>query len=146
MGMDPTTMLGPLDALEPFVEYVILGLVVANVVARLFEYSSHVSQAADGGDEAIARGPARVGTNLLLVLASFYYATVHPHGGTVMSILVLTMVLSDVFEFEARKVEARKDEALDLPKAAIGASGFVLLYAAYQALFFLIEPFWSAIV
>ena len=144
--MDPTTMLGPLDALEPVIEYVILGLVVANVGARLLEHRSHVAQAADGGAEAIARGPARVGTNLLLVLASFYYTTVHPHGGTVMSILVLTMVLSDVFEFEARKVEARKEEALDVPKAAIGASGLVLLYAAYQALFFIVEPVWSAIV
>jgi hypothetical protein len=144
--MDPTTMLGPLDMLEPVIEYVILGLVVANVGARLLEHRSHVAQAADGGAEAIARGTARVGTNLLLVLASFYYTTVHPHGGTIMSILVLTMVLSDVFEFEARKVEARKEETLDVPKAAIGASGLVLLYAAYQALFFVIEPVWSAIV
>ncbi|MEF8757887.1 MAG: hypothetical protein V5A33_06595 [Halobacteriales archaeon] len=144
--MDPTTLLGPLDALAPYVEYVILGLVVANMGARFLEHRSHVAQADDGGAEAIARGPARVATNLLLVLASFYYATVHPHGGTVMSVLVLTMVLSDVFEFEARKVEARKEEALDLPKAAISASGIVLLYAAYQALFFLIEPVWSSIV
>lgn len=139
-------MLGPLDALEPVIEYVILGLVVANVGARLLEHRWHVAQAAEGGAEAIVRGTARVATNLLLVLASFYYTTVHPHGGIVMSALVLTMVLSDVFEFEARKVEARKEEALDVPKAAIAASGLVFLYAAYQSLFFVLEPVWSAIV
>jgi len=144
--MDPATMLGPLDALQPYVEFVILGLVLANVVARLLEHRSHVAQAREGGAEAISRGPARVATNALLVLASFYYLTLHPHGGTVMSVLVLTMVLSDVFEFEARKVEARKETSLDVPKAAIGASGLVLAYAAFQALFFLIEPYWSAIV
>lgn len=144
--MDPSTLLGPVDVLEPFIEFVVLGLVVINMATRALAHRRHVRQADEDGAEGLSLFfPLHI-SNALLVLASFYYATVHPHGGTVMSVLVLGAVLSDVFEFEARKVEARKEVPLERPKAALVSSTLVLLYALYQSLFFVIKPLWSSVV
>jgi ABC-type transport system involved in cytochrome c biogenesis permease subunit len=145
--MEPSvTLFGPVDTLVgPYIEYIILVLVLANIGARALEYSQHVSQAEEG-DEAITRGAPRVATNALLVVTSFYYMTLHAHAGMVMSVLVLGMVITDVFEFESRKVEARQGWDLDRPMGAIGASVLVFLYAAFQSLFFLVAPIWDAIV
>jgi hypothetical protein len=85
-------------------------------------------------------------TTVLLVLASFAFLVVAPHGGMVMSVLVLAIFLADFFEFESRKVEARNELEMERPKAAVTASVVALLYAGYQTLFFVIEPVWSAIV
>ena len=91
--------------------------------------------------------PAMFGPlDVLLVLASFYFLTLSHHSGIVLSVLVVGMVLADFFEFEARLVEARQDLPLEPPKGAMVASALVLLYAAYLALFFVIEPVWSRIV
>jgi hypothetical protein len=144
--MEPSTLLGPVDQLEPYIEFVILGLVALNLAARALAHRRHVSQAEDGGADALSPHPAHHLSNALLVLGSFYYATVQPHGGTVMSVLVVGAVLSDVFEFEARKVEARKDEPLERPKAALFSSTLVLLYALYQTLFFLVKPLWTSVI
>jgi hypothetical protein len=84
--------------------------------------------------------------NVALILGSFYYMTLELHGGMVLSVLVLGMFVSDFFEFEARKVEARRDVPLEPPNSAIAASVLVLLYAGYQTLFFVIAPIWNAIV
>lgn len=138
---------GPVDAvLAPIIEFGLLGLVVVNLVARAREYSQHVEQAAAGGDEALTRHPVRVGTNFLLVVGSFYFITVEYHPGMVLATLVVGMFLTDLFEFESRKVEARRDLRLERPKGSIAASLFVLAYAAYTSVFFIIEPIWSAIV
>lgn len=140
------TLFGPLDTVVgPYVEYVLLALIVVNMAARAVEYRAHVRQAREG-PEAIARNPVRVATNALLVVTAFYYATLHPHGGVVASVLVLGLVITDIFELESRKVEARREIDLDRPKGAIAASVLVLLYAAYQSLFFLLGPVWSAVV
>lgn len=140
------TLFGPLDTyVGPYVEYVLLALIVVNMAARAVEYRGHVRQAAEG-PEAIGRNPVRVATNALLVVTAFYYATLHVHGGVVASVLVLGLVITDVFELEARKVEARREIDLERPKGALVASVLVLLYAAYQSLFFLLEPVWSAVV
>jgi hypothetical protein len=64
----------------------------------------------------------------------------------VLSVLVLGLFLTDFFEFEARKVEARRDVPLDRPKGSIAAGMLVLAYAGYQALFFLIEGPVGAII
>ena len=146
-GMEPLQLLGPLDALGPYVEYLILALVLVNMATRARAHHLHTRQAEESDDaEALARSTLHEGTNALLILTSFYFLTYEAHAGMVMSVLVVGMVVSDFFEFEARKVEARKDEPLDRPNGALFASAIVLLYAAYQALFFLIKPLWSAIV
>jgi hypothetical protein len=87
-----------------------------------------------------------VATNFLLVVGAFYYLTVDRHAGLIVSLLVVSLFLTDFFEFEARKVEARQGLEIDRPWSAIGASSVALLYVAYQALFFLVKPYWSAVV
>jgi len=99
-----------------------------------------------GDDEAIQRHPLHVGTTWGLVLASLYYLTLHHHSGMVLSALVLGMFLSDFFEFEAYRVDVREDRSLDRPKAGIVANVFVLLYAAYVSVFFVVAPLWNAVV
>jgi len=139
-------LFGPVDTfLGPFIEYVLLALLVVNIAGRALEYERIKRQASEG-PEAINRHPLRVGTNVLLLAGSFYYLTVHHHGGMVFSILVLGLFLTDLFEFESRKVEARREIDLERPKGAIAASMLALLYIAYQTLFFIIAPVWNGIV
>jgi len=71
---------------------------------------------------------------------------IHPHGGMVISVLVLGMVIADFFEFEARLVEVRNDMALEAPKSAIAAAAVALLYAAYQAVFWVIKGPWETVI
>ncbi|MFC7155299.1 hypothetical protein ACFQPA_07505 [Halomarina halobia] len=146
--MEPSVSLfGPVDAiLGPYIEYVLLALVVVNMVARAAEHSTHVKQARDGGADAVARSPLRVATNFLLLVGAFYFATVEYHAGIVFSVLVVGLVISDLFEFEARLVEARREVTIERPKSSITASVLVLLYAAYTGLFFLIENVWNSII
>ena len=140
-------MFGPIDALSRSqVEFLLLGLVIATFVTRLLAHRSHVSQARDGGAEAMTRYLPHEVASAVLILGSFYYTTIEHHGGIVLSMLVLGTFLTDFFEFESRKVEARKDEGLERPKAAVIGSLFVFAYAAYQSLFFVVEPLWNGIV
>jgi hypothetical protein len=140
-------LFGPVDSLlAPIIEWVVLVLVVANLATRAVAHRSHVRQAEDGGAEAISRHPAHQAVTALLVLASFYLMTVQYHAGMVLSVLVLGMVITDFFEFEARKVEAREDRELERPKGSLFASSLVVAYAAYVSLFFLVEPLWNSIV
>lgn len=145
--MAPSVALfGPIDTIiGPYIEYLLLGLVVINMGARAIEYERHVEQAAEG-PEAVARHPVRVATNFLLVVGAFYYTTLHYHGGFVFSVLVVGLFLTDVFEFESRKAEARQDFDLERPKGALVASVLVLSYIAYQSLFFVIAPVWNAVI
>ncbi|MFB6353193.1 MAG: hypothetical protein ABEJ92_03820 [Halobacteriales archaeon] len=139
-------LFGPLDAvLAPVIEPLLLVLVVANMGTRLLAHRSHVRQAAAGAD-SLSRYPLHDLANAVLVLASFYYLTVHHHAGLVLSVVVLGTVIADLFEFEGRQVELRQDLGLDRPKAAIAGSVIALAYAAYQSLFFLVKPFWELIV
>ena len=139
-------LFGPLDGLlAPVIEYVLLVIVLGNLVTRFVAHQSHVRQA-DAGADAISRHALHEVSNVLLVLGSFYYMTVHYHSGMVLSVLVLGMVIADFFEFEARKVEARECEGLDQPRGAIFASVIVAAYALYLSLFFVIAPVWNAIV
>lgn len=143
----PLSLFGPIDAiLQGRVEYVLLVLALASVAARAVAHRSTVRQAEQGGAEAISRHPALVATHVLLVLTTFYYTTTHYHAGIVISVLVLGMVLTDFFEFESRKVEARNELTIERPKAAMVASLFVLGYAAYISLFFIVKPYWSQVV
>jgi len=147
MAAPSVTFFGPLDTvLGPYMAYVVLVLAVVNIATRALAHRRHVEQAAEGGAEAISRHPIHVASNLLLVVAALYYTTLHAHSGVVASTLIVGLFLTDVFEFEARKVEARRGVDLERPKGSIAASVLVLMYAGYITLFFVIEPFWSAIV
>jgi membrane protein CcdC involved in cytochrome C biogenesis len=131
-------LFGPVDAILGasltgeivVVEVILLGLVVANMAARGIAHRRHVAQAEDG-PEAISRHPAHLATNVLMMVAAFYYLTLHHHAGLVASVLVIGIVLTDVFEFESRKVEARREIEVERPKAAILASVLALVYVGY---------------
>lgn len=150
--MQPLQFLVPLDgldAVEPVLKYVIVVLVLINMVTRLLAHRSHVKQVEDddGDDESLSRYFPHSVTNLLLLFASFVFLLIDPHPGTVLSVLVIGLFLTDFFEYESRRVEARsKSLALERPKAALGASVLVLMYAAYESLFFLIADYWNAII
>jgi len=136
-------MFGPIDGLLAteltgeilVVEVLLLGLVVTNMAMRALAHRRHTSQADEGGADAITRHPAHLGANLLLVLLAFYYMTIHHHAGIVASVLVLGVVLTDIFEFESRKVEARREIDLEPPKAAIAGSVLALVYVGYVTFF-----------
>jgi len=139
-------LFGPIDAiLAPVVGYVVLLLVLVNLLTRYLANRSHRSQAEDG-PEAVTRYLPHEASNVLLVLGSFYYLTLHHHSGIVLSVLVLGTVLADFFEFEARRVEARQDLPIELPKGAMVGSVLVFGYAAYLSVFFIVAPIWNAII
>lgn len=149
--MQPLQFLVPLDgidAIEPALKYAILVLVLVNMVTRILAHRSHVKQAdEDDGDEALSRYLPHTATTLVLVFASFLFLIIDPHTGTVLSVLVLGLFLTDFFEFESRRVEARsKALELERPKAAVGASILVLMYVAYVSLFFLVAGYWNAVI
>ena len=144
--MQPLSLLGPVDALEPVAGYLVLALVLVNMGTRWLAFRNYRNQANDDDREEISRWIPHELTNLALVLASFYYLTLHHHAGIVLSTLVLGLFITDFFEVEARSVELRRDVPLDRPKAAMAASFVVFLYAAYITVFFLVEDYWGAIV
>jgi hypothetical protein len=146
--MQPSVSLfGPIDTyVAPYITYVLLGLLLVNMVARAREYHHLKDQAEEGDWDDLSRSTLRVATNVLLIVGAFYYMTVEHHGGMVFSIIVLGLFLTDLFEFESRQVEVRRELDLERPKAAIGASMLALLYILYQTLFFVIEPVWNPIV
>lgn len=128
-------LFGPLDALHGFIRPILVVLVLVNVGTRILSHRRHVEQYEEGGAEAISRFLPHEVSNLVLVLASFYFLTVHQDGGLILSVLVVGMVVTDFFEFESRKVEARRELELDKPKAAIFAWVLAGLYVGYELVF-----------
>lgn len=146
--MQPLQFAAPVTALEgvaPYIPHVVLALVVLNLFTRIRAHGVQKRQVEDGAEELDRYTPHTI-TNVALVLASFAFLIVEPHGGMVMSVLVVGMFLADIFEFESRQVEARNDLEFERPKSAIVASLVLFLYAGFQSVFFVIEPIWSAIV
>lgn len=140
-------LFGPVDAvLAPVIEWVLLGLVAVNLVTRHHLHRTHRRALESAGADAIRHTRLHMASNLLLVLVTFYFYTLHLHYGTIVSVLVVGLVLTDFFEIESRRVEARTDEPLDLPKAAITLSAILLLYVGYVALYFVIEPLVRVII
>lgn len=134
--MEPfVNIFGQLDALHNYIEPVLLVLVLANMVTRYLAHNRHVAQYEDGGADAISRFLPHEATNVLLMLASFYYLTVNYHGGMIISMFVAGLVITDLFEFESRKVEARRDLPLDRPKASLSLWVLSLMYLGFQMLF-----------
>jgi hypothetical protein len=136
--------LGPLAAAETALAYVVLALVLANLVTRLLAHRSHVAQV--DRDETPTRYLPHVASSVALLLASLAYLVAAPHGGMVLSVLVVATLLADLFEFESRQVEARNGLPVERPKSALTGSLLVLLYAGYQSVFFVVQPVWSALV
>lgn len=142
---------GPLGALDSVIgatatiEYILLVLVVVNMITRIVEHINHRREASDGA-ESLSRHPFHVGSNVALVLASFYYTTLHQHAGIVATSLILGVFITDFFEFEARNVELRREVSLETPKGAIAASILALLYVGYLSMFQFIEPIWTSVV
>lgn len=137
--------IGVLDALEPYIAHVVLALVLVNMFTRIRAHAVHERRVEDGAEE-LSRYTPHSATTFALVLASFVFLLVEPHGGMVMSVIAVGLLLTDFFEFESRQVEARNDMTFERPKGAVAASLLALLYAGYQSLFVFIEPIWSAIV
>ncbi|MFC4246629.1 hypothetical protein ACFOZ7_06415 [Natribaculum luteum] len=151
--MITASLLGPVDILAQevvsgvaIIEFVLLGLVIINLAARMIAHRGYVNAAREDGADGVSRSLFLEATDVLIVLGGFYYATVHLHGGVVFATLAVGMFITDFFEFEARLVEARKDAPLERPKAALFASALVFLYIAYQSLFFIIKPLWDAVI
>lgn len=149
--MIPLSVFGPVDTLlagsdHPPIVFVLVVLALANVVTRAVAHRSHVKQADEGGADAITQHPVHIATTLLLILASFYLATVELHSGIVLSALVVGTFIADFFEIEARRVEVRNDRPLGRPSGAIAASVLMVLYAAYISLFFVVSPIWNAVI
>jgi ABC-type xylose transport system permease subunit len=144
--MQPSvTLFGPVDTLlAPVLVYVLLVLAVLNMAGRGLEHRQMRNQA-EHGAEAISRHPLRVATNFLLVVGAFYFATVERHPGMVVSLLVLGVFLTDLFEFESRKVEARQGWDIERPWGAIAASVLVLSYLVFQILDRTF-PFWELVI
>lgn len=136
---------GALDALEPYIAHVVLALVVVNMFTRIRAHSVHERKVEDGADE-LSRHLLHTITTVALVLASFVFLIVEPHGGMVMSVIAVGLFLTDFFEFESRQVEARNDMTFERPKGAVAASLLALLYAGYQSLFVFIQPLWRLVV
>jgi len=145
--MQPLQFLVPVGALEAvatWLPFVVLALVVANMATRFLAHRHHRRQAA--ADEELTRYRPHTASTAGLVGAAFLFTVIEPHGGIVLSTLVLGAFVADFFEFESRRVEARNEMAIERPKAALTVSVLVALYAGYQALFFLIAPLWNAVV
>ncbi|WP_312909332.1 DUF7313 family protein [Natronosalvus caseinilyticus] len=145
-------LLGPIDVLAEevvggvmLIEFVLLGLVVANLFVRVLAHHRTVSAAQDDGPEAVSRPVILDVSSFLIVLGGFYYLTVDLHPGVIFTSLAITLLIADFFEFEARLVEARQELPLERPKAAMTASAVALAYIAYQSLFFLLDPFWDSV-
>jgi hypothetical protein len=136
---------GALDALEPYIAHVVLALVVVNMLTRIRAHSVHQRAVDDGAEELSRYFPHSV-TTIALVLGSFAFLVIEPHGGMVMSVLAVGLFLTDFFEFESRQVEARNDMTFERPKGAVAASVLALLYAGYQSLFVFVEPLWNAVI
>ncbi|GAB7010635.1 DUF7313 family protein [Halorubrum trueperi] len=142
--MDPLQFLVPLGWLAdvgPMLPYAIFVMAIANLATRHLAHRRHVEQGTDG--ESVEPYAPHAFTNVGLVLLSFLFVLDSPISGVILSVLVITMLIADLFELEARNVEARNDMRIEAPKSAIAASGLVLVYASYYALFFLVEGLWN---
>jgi hypothetical protein len=145
--MDPLQFLVPLgwlSAVGPVLPYAILVMAVANLATRHIAYRSHVEQGTDG--DAVEPYTPHAFTNIGLLLLCFLFVLDAPVSGVILSVLVITMLVADLFELEARNVEARNDMPIEAPKSSIAASLLVLVFASYYALWFLVAGIWDQFV
>jgi hypothetical protein len=139
-------LLDPDPAIAPFMGFVLFGLVLVNLATRHLAHRSHVEGAEEDGEDGIQRHRIHELSNVVLVLVGLYYTTIDMYLGVLFSVFAIGLFVTDFFEFETRRVEARNDRPIGAPRAAIAASVILLLYAMYVAFFFLVRPYWNAIV
>lgn len=151
--MDPSVMLGPVDQLGrevvagvTVIEFVLVALVPVNMLTRYLAYRHNVKEAAQEDAESLSRYPLHEATNVLLLLGTFYFLTVEHHGGIILSMLVVGLLIADVFEQEVRDVDLRKEATIRKPKGALGISIITLAYIGFQSLFFLVSDYWGAVI
>ncbi|MFC7186104.1 DUF7313 family protein [Halorubrum yunnanense] len=145
--MDPLQFLVPLgwlSAVGPVLPYAILVMAVANLATRHLAHRRHVEQG--DSDDGVEPYTPHAFTNIGLVLLSFLFVLDAPVSGVILSVLVITMLIADLFELEARNVEARNDMPIEAPKSSIAASLLVLVFASYYALWFLVSGLWDQFV
>lgn len=133
-------------ALTTAIPFIVLALAIANVITRFLAHRSHVSQADEHGAEGIERHSLHTLTTFALVLTTFAYILVDIQVGVGLAVFAVTTFVADFFEFESRLVEARTDRPLEAPKAAIGASLFVVVYAGFITLVTLFGSFWGSVI
>lgn len=144
--MDPLQFLVPLGWIEvvgPVLPFAILVLALANLATRHLAHSRHVTQAESS--DSVDQFLPHVFTNVGLVLLSSLFTLYHPTGGVLLTTFAITVLLADIFEFEARNLEARNDMTIERPKSAMVASSLVLLYAVYYVLTAVNATFWSVL-
>lgn len=145
--MDPLQFLVPLgwlSAVGPVLPYAIFVMAVANLVTRHLAHRRHVEQGRD--DDSVEPYSLHAFTNIGLVLLSLLFVLHAPVSGVILSVLVVSMLIADLFELEARNVEARNDMPIESPKSSIAASLLVLVFASYYALWFLVSGIWDQFV
>jgi hypothetical protein len=111
----------------------------------LLAHRRHVHQYENEGADAVERFTLHTASNVLLFLGAVYYTTVRFEAGTIVMFLVIGVVITDFFEFESRKAEARTDRSLDLPKGAVAAWAVAAIYIGYKALRFIVDPVWGVV-
>ncbi|MCH2453646.1 MAG: hypothetical protein MK159_03415 [Halobacteriales archaeon] len=128
--MDPA-ILGPIDVIfSPIIEPILLIGAIINLVTRHLAHRSHIRQNEEEKG-SLKRFVFHEISNGILIIFSLYYMTLHHHGGMVLSLMVLAMVLADIFEFESRLVESRGGMEIELPKGAMVGSALVVVYILY---------------
>jgi len=135
--------LGWMEVVGPVLPFAILALALANVLTRHLAYTQHVDQAQDS--DAVDQYFPHTFTNVGLLLVCLLFTLHNITGGAILSVIVLTMVIADLFEFEARNVEARNGMTVERPKSAIATSALVLVWTAYYVLVAANLPFWDAV-
>lgn len=145
--MDPLQFLVPLGWLSevgPMLPYAILVMSVANLATRHIAHRRHVEQG-NSGDSVEPYTPHAF-TNIGLLLLTFLFVLDAPISGVILAVIVITMLIADLFELEARNVEARNDMQIEAPKSSIAASVVLMVFVAYYSLFFLVSGIWDQFV
>ena len=132
--------LGWIESVGPIVPIAILVLAVANMGTRLLSHRNHRQQV-EAGAEELDRYTPHVFTTTGLVVLGMLFTLYRPTSGMILMIPVIGLFITDFFEFESREVEARNDMEFEQPKAAIGVSALVVVFAGYYGLRFLYGPY-----
>ncbi|MFW6320429.1 MAG: DUF7313 family protein [Halohasta sp.] len=131
--------LGWVETVGPIAPIAILVLILANIGTRVLENRRQAHQAENG--EPITRHPFNTFTTMGIVVMGLLFTLYRPISGMIMMIPVVGLFIADVFEFEARRVEADNDLTFEWPKASLFASAIALIYAMYYALNPLYAPY-----
>ena len=145
--MDPLQFLVPLGWLSevgPMLPYAILVMSVANLATRHIAHRRHVEQGNNG--DSVEPYTPHAFTNIGLLLLTFLFVLDAPISGVILAVIVITMLIADLFELEARNVEARNDMQIEAPKSSIAASVVLMVFVAYYSLFFLVSGIWDQFV